>query len=510
MRLRRLAVAACLLPSALVAQGELSDTSIVERPLATLQRQIADGAISAERVTRAFLQRIADFDEKGPALNAIIAVNPDALAIARALDRRFARSGIVGSLHGIPVVVKASIDTADRMATSAGSIALADHYAATDAALVQRLRAAGAVLIAKANLSEWANFRSMRSTSGWSSLGGQTRNPYVLDRNPCGSSSGSAVAVAARLAPLAIGTETDGSIICPAGANGVVGIKPTIGLVSQRGIVPISASQDTAGPMARSVRDAALLLAVISERQTAPDAYSLLRGDLHSLRLGVWRDYEGAGKSSAVEAEYARTLGRLRDLGADLIDPILLHLGDDLRAAELEVLLHEFKAGLNAYLRATEAAPRSLDALIQFNIEHAADVMPHFGQELFLEAQRRGGLEDAVYRAATINSTERMRNLLENLFAEHRLDALVAPANSRAWRTDWANGDQFDVGSSSIAAVSGYPSITVPAAIVDELPLGVALVAKPEQEALLVDIAAAFERARGEFPGPKFLPSIDD
>jgi len=508
VEIRRLLLIACLLPSALAAQEPLRDASIAELPLAALQAQLADGTLSAEQVARAFLRRIADIDDAGPRLNAIIATNPDALAIARALDRRFDRDGAAGPLHGIPLVLKSNIDTADRMATSAGSIALANHYAAADAVLVQRLRAAGAVIIGKANLSEWGSFRSPRSTSGWSSLGGQTHNPYVLDRSPCGSSSGSAVAVAARLAPLAVGTETDGSIVCSAGTNGVVGIKPTIGSVSRRGIVPLAASQDTAGPLARSVRDAALLLAVMSESGVEPGAESIQRADLRGLRFGVVRNYKGAGGNPAVESAYAGALATLQAAGADLVDPILLRFGNGFRAAELELLLYEFKAGLNDYLEASETAPSSLAALIRFNREHASELMPHFGQEIFLAAQAKGGLESAAYQTAVANSTQRMRKVLQELFAEYELDALVAPVNGPAEQIDWGKGDQFDVSSSNIAAVSGYPSIAVPAALAGELPIGLAFIGEPHQEPLLISVAAAFERVRGEFPAPKFLPSL--
>jgi amidase len=510
VRALSLALLAALLSPALAAQPASIDAPLIELPLVTLQARLASGMLSAEAVTAAFLERIAAVDDSGPALNAIIAINPDAVDIARALDRRFARDGIVGPLHGIPVILKANIDTADRMVTSAGSLAMAGHYAAADAAVVERLRNAGAVILAKANLSEWANFRSTRSTSGWSSLGGQTRNPYVLDRSPCGSSSGSAAAVAARLAPLAIGTETDGSIVCPAGVNGVVGIKPTVGSVSRRGIVPLAASQDTAGPMARTVRDASLLLAVISERALPADADSAVRRDLRGLRLGVVRDYSGAGGSAAVDSALARALALLDEAGAQLIDPIMVRAGERVRAAELELLLYEFKAGLNAYLAGNEAAPASLAALIEFNAEHASTLMPHFGQELFVAAESKGGLDDDEYRAAVAGSTDHMRSVLEALFAEHDLDALVAPVNDRAWRIDWRNGDAFGVDSASTAAISGYPSIAVPAAMAGELPIGIAFIGEPYREPLLIDMAGVFERVRGPFPAPRFLESVPD
>jgi amidase len=411
-------------------------------------------------------------------------------------------------LHGIPVVLKASIDTADAMATTAGSRALAEHHATADAELVTRLRAAGAVIVAKANLSEWANFRSIRSTSGWSSLGGQTRNPYALDRNPCGSSSGSAVAVAAGLAPLAVGTETDGSIVCPAGANGIVGIKPTLGLVSQHGIIPIAASQDTAGPMARTVAGAALLLAAMQTVATAPDAYATERTDLRGIRLGVVRDHAGAGANPDVEAAVTRALALLADAGAELVDPIEVAVPRDENDPELKVLLYEFRVGVDAYLAGLETGPGSLEALIEYNRTHAAEVMPHFGQELFERAL--GATDEAAYRTARETSNAGMRARLDSLLATNALDALVAPTNSPAWKTDWINGDSFSLSSSSFAAVSGYPSITVPAELVHGLPVGVAFIGRPQSEALLIEIAAVFERSRAPLPRPEFFPTLEE
>jgi amidase len=474
-----------------------------------LAQELAAGRVAAEAITRAVLERIAALDDQGPTLNAIIEVNPDAIDIARELDRRLAAQGPVGSLHGVPVVLKANIDTGDSMATSAGSLALVGHHAAVDADLVVRLREAGAVIVAKANLSEWANFRSLRSTSGWSSLGGQTRNAYVLDRNPCGSSSGSAVAVAAGLAPLAVGTETDGSIVCPAGANAVVGIKPTLGLVSQRGIIPIAASQDTAGPIAQTVAGAALLLAAMHTAPDAPSAYATARTDLRGVRLGVVRDYMGAGENAAVEAPFARSLERLEEAGAALVDPIALALPEGVRDAELQVLLYEFKAGIDTYLRAAHVEPGSLEALIAFNEARASEVMPHFGQEIFLMAEQRGDLAGPEYATAVATSQKVMRERLAALFAAHDLDALVAPVNAPAWKTDWANGDAFSLSSSSMAAMSGRPSIAVPAGLVGELPVAIAFVGEPFGEGALIEIAAAFERARGPLPRPKFLPTLE-
>jgi amidase len=488
-------------------QPEPSDADIVALDALELREEVAAGRVSALRVTQVYLRRIAALDDSGPSLGAVIEVNPDAEVIARALDERFRNGTIVGPLHGVPVLVKASIDTADQMATSAGSLALAEHRARADADVVARLRAAGAVLLGKANLSEWANFRSMASTSGWSSLGGQTRNPYVLDRNPCGSSSGSAVAVAARLAPLAVGTETDGSIVCPAAANGVVGIKPTIGTISQRGIVPIAHSQDTAGPLARTVADAALLLAALVDPGAlapppAPDS-------VEGLRIGVVRNFQGAGDEPDVEQSFSTTLGWLARAGAVLVDPVEAALPPSVEEAELAILLAESHDDLDAYLATVQRGPRTLDELIDFNLAHADEVMPHFGQELLLAAHASAGATGPEY-AAALETTAAARTTLAALFAEQRLDALVAPANARAWRTNLAAGDAFSVSSSGIAAVSGYPSIAVPVAISNELPLGVALIGKPREESRLLVLAAAIERQRGSFPEPRFLPSVED
>jgi amidase len=515
--LAALAAVAGLVPACTPVR-DFADAEIVELTAIELARELAAGALTAERVTRVFLDRIAAIDDAGPTLAAVIEVNPDALEIARELDRRRRDEGPVGPLHGVPVLLKANIDTADALATSAGSLALAEHRASQDAPLVARLRAAGAVVLGKTNLSEWANFRATASTSGWSSLGGQTRNPYVLDRTPCGSSSGAAVAVAARLAPLAIGTETDGSIVCPAASNGVVGVKPTLGLVSGRGIVPIAKSQDTAGPIARTVRDAALLLGVIEEPGSgaAPASspstrgagpYAPSRESLAGLRVGAVRDYAGAGDEPETEASYERALALLRAEGAEVVDPVNVGLDLAVSRAELQVLLHEFRVQIDEYLDTVAAGPRSLEELIAYDIVNAPKVMPFFAQDLLVAAHATEGLAAPGYRDA-LATLERFREGLAARFAEQRLDVLVAPANSRAWRVDFLTGDRASVSSSAIAAVSGYPSVAVPASLVSELPLGVLLIAKPHDEALLLDVAAAFEDARGAWPPPRFLPTI--
>ena len=373
---------------------ELADADIVALDAVALRAEIAAGRVSALQVTQAYLRRIAALDDAGPMLVGRHRDQPRCggdRPAARRAARPAARSG---PLHGVPVLLKANIDTADRMATSAGSLALAEHRARADADIVARLRAAGAVVLGKTNLSEWANFRSTKSTSGWSSLGGQTRNPYVLDRNPCGSSSGSAVAVAARLAPLAVGTETDGSIVCPAGVNGVVGIKPTIGTVSQRGIVPIAHSQDTAGPLARTVADAALLLSVLAE-PGAERRPALASATSQAYASASCATIDGAGRDAAVEAGFAQALRWLERAGVVLVDPVQAALGSAVEEAELTILLAEFRDDLGAYLADVERGPRTLDELIAFNAARAAEVMPHFGQELLLAARDGGGTADA-------------------------------------------------------------------------------------------------------------------
>jgi amidase len=474
----------------------------------SLAAELAAGRVTAEQATLAALERIGAIDAAGPMLNAVIELNPDALAIARELDARMKETGPVGPLHGMPVAVKANIDTADSMATTAGSLALANHHAAEDAELIRLLREAGAVVVAKTNLSEWANFRGTNSSSGWSSLGGQTKNPYALDRSPCGSSSGSAVAVAARILPLAVGTETDGSIVCPASVNGIVGIKPTIGSVSQNGIIPIAATQDIAGPMARTVRGAALLLGVLQGR--ADFFHSIgYRDDLRGVRIGVLRDYVGAGNDPRVAAAYGQWLALLERAGAELIDPVRLGLPESFRNAELEVLLHEFKAGINAYLADSDIEPDSLRALIDYNSANAGLVMPHFGQELFELAQGRGELNDPVYREALAATRDWLRARLESLFFDTRILALVAPVAGPAWRIDWEEGDTFSISSSSVAAVSGYPSIAVPAGLIEELPVAIAFIGVPDSEELLISIADVFERIRDEVPAPRYLSNVD-
>lgn len=488
-------------------EANLAETDFAEADIATLQQLMAAGETTAVELTDYYLDRIAAIDEAGVQLNAIIEINPEARDIAADLDRERAESGARGPLHGIPVVLKANIDTGDRMATSAGSLALADHRAADDAYFVARLREAGAVILAKGNLSEWANFRSTQSSSGWSSLGGQTANAYDPRRNPCGSSSGSAVAVSANLTVLAVGTETDGSVVCPASINGIVGIKPTLGLVSRDGIIPIAHSQDTAGPMARTVRDAALMLnamaaaddndpAAASRPPTLPDFAANLSPDgLDRKRIGVVRSYSGAGRDARVEQMLGDSIRLLEDHGAIIVDPVDIDT-DGMGDAEYEVLLYEFKADLNDYLSSSGAPYKTLAELIEFNEDNADSVMPFFGQEIFIAAESKGPLSDEAYLDALDTSKRIAQDGIDNAMAEHNLDALLAPTNGPAWLTDHINGDNFSVGSSSLAAVSGYASITVPAGNVFGLPLGLSFIGGAFAERQLIEIAYAFEQQR--------------
>jgi len=494
---------------ALVALAACSgaDRDFSESSIADLHDQMQRGELSSAELVDWYIDRIEAIDQAGPGLNAIIEINPDARDTAASLDQEWRSSGPRGPLHGIPVVLKANIDTADQMYTSAGSLALAEHVPEEDAFIVKRLRNAGAVILAKSNLSEWANFRSSRSSSGWSSVGGQTRNPYDTARSPCGSSSGSGVAVAANLTVVAVGTETDGSVVCPSGMNGIVGIKPTLGLVSRSGIIPGAHSQDTAGPMARSVRDAAILLTamtgidaddpVTAAAEIHHDYSANLTADgLSGKRIGVIRSYYGAGSDPGVEEVFEASIAALKAQGAEIVDDIHIAIGD-MYDDEDTVFLYELKADLAAYFNTSGAPVESLADVIAFNKAHADTVMPIFGQDYFLLAQESGPLTDEAYQAALENSKRAARAGIDGALKEDELDALIAPTNGPAWMIDHINGDTFSVGSSSLAAVSGYPNITVPAGFVSGLPIGLSFIGKPWNEKQLIEIAYAFEQATG-------------
>ncbi len=502
------------LPS--VAPFELDEVSILE-----LQRRMDSGQETARAVGEKYLRRIEEIDGQGPALRSVIEVNPDALAIAVALDRERREAGARGPLHGIPILIKDNIDTADQMTTTAGSLALEGSIAERDSFVVRKLREAGAVLLGKTNLSEWANFRSTRSTSGWSGRGGLTRNPYALDRNPCGSSSGSGVAASANLCSAAIGTETDGSIVCPSNANGIVGIKPTVGLVSRTGIIPISHSQDTPGPMARTVADAVAVLGALTG--VDPDdpytqagqgrshtGYSrfLDPSGLRGARIGLVRRLLGFHPD--VDRIVEEAVAAMRSQGAMIVDPADIPTWGDWSESEREVMLYEFKAGLNAYLTQLGGSPRvrSLKDLIRFNEENADREMPYFGQEHFIQAQARGPLTDKRYRDALARNLRLSQDEgIDRVMKEHRLDALLAPTGGPAWVTDLINGDSYGGGSSGGAAVAGYPDVTVPAGFVHGLPVGISFFGRAWSEGNLIRLAYAFEQATQVRRPPQFRPT---
>jgi len=486
-----------------------------EATITELHDRMHRGELTSEKLIGWYLQRIELIDRDGPSLNSIIELNPEALLIARALDEEWQESGPRGPMHGIPVILKANIDTADQMRTTAGSLALEFHTPPEDAFIVSRLRDAGAVILGKANLSEWANFRSDRSSSGWSSIGGQTRNPYDTTRNPCGSSSGSAVAVAANLTVVAIGTETDGSVVCPSGTNGVVGIKPSLGLVSRSGIIPIAHSQDTAGPMARTVRDAAILLAAMTgidpmdplsaESGHAPTDYTanLAADALDGKRIGVIRSFYGSDSNPGVEAILTASIEALEQQGVEIVDDINIE-ADAMWDAESIILDYEFKADLAIYFERSGAPFSTLTDIIEFNEAHADTVMPIFGQDRMIAADEAGELSDEKYLNALEVSKRISQTNIDSLLSEHNLDALIAPTNGPAWVTDHVNGDSFHISSSSYAAVSGYPNVTVPAGFVAGLPVGMSFIGTMNSDKSLIEIAYAFEQATTVRRPPEF------
>lgn len=499
-----------------------------EATIADLQAAMAAGETSALEITRGYLARIASLDRAGPTLRAVLETNPDAEAIAQALDEERRAGHVRGPLHGIPILLKDNIDTADRTMTTAGSLALVGAAPGEDATVAARLRAAGAVLLGKCNLSEWANYRSTHSSSGWSGRGGQCRNPHVLDRSPSGSSSGSAVAAAAGLSAAALGTETDGSIISPANACGVVGLKPTVGLTSRAGVIPIAHTQDAVGPLARTVADAAALLGPLAGpdprdeatgasrgRSLADYTVALSPGGLRATRLGVVRNL-GFGRSPKVDAVMERALEALRDAGATLVD-VELPAGQRAAAeAEEVVLRYEFRADLNAYLATRhdvaltrEGYPPTLAGLIAFNAAHHAEELAHFGQELFVAAEASGPLSDPAYLEAL--ETSRRLSGAEGIGAALRsanLDALVAPTGSPARPIDLVNGDAHGFGISGPSARAGYPLVTVPAGMVEGLPVGLAFLGRPWSEATLLRLAYAYEQATRERRSPTYLPTL--
>ncbi len=491
-----------------------------ELSLAELQSGMASGRWTSKALVAGYLARIRSLDQAGPKLHSVIELNPDALAIATALDRERREKGPRGPLHGIPILIKDNIDTADKMHTTAGSLALLDAPTPTaDAFVVQRLREAGAVILGKTNLSEWANFRGKSSTSGWSGRGGLTRNPYSLDRNPSGSSSGSAVAVAASLCAAAVGTETDGSIVSPSNACGIVGLKPTLGLVSRSGIIPIAHSQDTAGPMARSVRDVAILLGAMAGLDAKDSATESSRGKavedytrfldpagLKGARLGVVRSF--MGPSPHLAKAFTAALEVLKAAGAELVDPIELTTSayDD---PEFEVLLYEFKTGLKAYLAARGGALKEFDSLIAFNEAHADQELAYFGQQILLQAKDKGPLTEPAYLKA-LETCRRLSRTegIDAVMDKHRLDALLAPTGNPADVTDLVNGGGGGGSCSSPAAVAGYPHLTVPMGFMFGLPMGLSFFGRAWSERMLLNLGFAFEQINQARRPPLFLPTV--
>jgi len=492
-----------------------------EATISQLQSAMLAGRLTAATLTLHYLRRIRDLDRRGPKLNSVIELNPDAIPLADALDRERKARGPRGPLHGIPVLLKDNISTHDKMMTTAGSLALAGSIPPTDAFLVRRLRAAGAVILGKTNLSEWANFRSTHSTSGWSGRGGLTLNPYALDRNPSGSSSCSGAAASANLCAVAVGTETDGSVTSPASFNGLVGIKPTLGLVSRSGIIPIAHSQDTAGPMTRTVADAAILLSCMAGSDAEDPATAAASGKMadytafldpsafRGARIGVAREYFGT--LHAVDQLTEDAIAAMKSHGAEIMDPADLPSHGKLGDGEDEVLLHEFKADLNKYLAwlGPSAPVHSLAEIIQFNEQNKAREMPWFGQELFLKAQAKGPLTDKTYLDALANNHRLCRDEgIDAIMDQMQLDAIIAPTSGPAHRTDLLWGDRDTGGCTTPAAVAGYPHITVPMGMVDGLPVGISFFGRAWSEPRLLGLAFAFEQITRARQPPRFLPSL--
>ncbi len=496
-----------------------------EWTISELQEKMTSGEWSARKIAEMYLERISAFDKNGPKVNSVIETNPDALEIASFLDEERAAGKTRGPLHGIPILIKDNIDTHDRMQTTSGSLALEGNIAPRDAFIVQRLRKAGALILGKTNLSEWANFRGKHSVSGWSSRGGLTRNPYALDRSACGSSSGSGAAVAANFCAAAIGTETDGSIICPAQTNGIVGIKPTLGLWSRSGIIPIAHSQDTAGPMARTVSDAAILLGALTgidkrdsaarsgEKRALRDYTKFLdKNGLKGARIGVARNMAGTGPR--IIKIFESCIDAMKQAGAVIVDPADVPNFNKFSKTELEVLHYEFRADLNKYLASLNGTARvkTMADVIKFNEENKARVMPYFGQEHMLTAQEKKSLVDKKYREAlSKNRSLTRKDGIDAAMKKHKLDAIIVPSGGPSWMIDLVNGDaiNWDMESTSPAAVAGYPHITVPAGYVFGLPVGISFFAKAWQEPTLIKLAYAFEQAMKVRKPPQFLPTAD-
>jgi len=505
-----------------VAPADIPAFELDETTIADLQDGMKSGKFTARSIAEKYLARIDAIDKQGPAINSIIELNPDALAIADEMDAERRSKGARGPLHGIAVLIKDNIDTYDRMMTTAGSLALVGAKPPKDSTVAAKLRAAGAVILGKTNLSEWANIRSSHSTSGWSGRGGLTKNPYALDRNACGSSSGSGAAIAANLCAVAIGTETDGSVVCPSSANGLVGIKPTVGLVSRAGIVPISHSQDTAGPMARTLRDAATLLSAIvgadpsdsatvaSQGKTQSDYTQFLDPNgLRGARIGVARKYFGF--SEAVDSLMESALEAMKKQGATLVDPADLATFGKFDDSEFLVFLYELKADLNSYLSrlGSSSQVHTLKDIIDFNEKNKGKEMPYFGQDIFIKSEAKGPLSDQPYLDAVEKNHRFARTEgIDALMDKNKLDAIVAPTAGPACLTDLLDGDHFTGGSSNAAAVAGYPNINVPAGYIGGMPVGISFFGRAWSEPTLIKIAYSFEQATKFRKAPQFLPTV--
>ena len=499
------------------ATGNIPDNSwLEEMTIGELQQGYKDNKFTVSGVVTAYLSRITEIDKNGPALNSIIQINPDALKIAEDLDREKAEGSVTGPLFGIPVVIKDNIDTHDRMPNTAGATVLRNSFPKTDSWVAKKLREAGAVIIAKSNLSEWANFRGTSSTSGWSGIGGQTRNPYVLDRNPCGSSSGSGVAVSANLCMLAIGTETDGSIVCPSNNNGIVGLKPTVGLISRSGIIPISFTQDTPGPMGRTVEDVAIALGALtgidsSDSKTLASKGKSLAGYTGSLkkdgiagkRIGVIKG--SSSYSFKVDTLLKQAVSFLKNNGAEVIE-VESPKGSDYEDDEFNVLLYEFKDGLTKYFTGlgNDAPVKSLSELIVFNKNDTIELR-FFDQKILEQAEKKGDLSSPEYKKSLARMLKATReNGIDKIMNSNDLDALIAPTGSPAWKTDLILGDHFVGGSSSLAAVSGYPAITVPMGFIENLPVGITFFGRAWSEPVLIEIAYSYEQGTKHRKAPKY------
>ena len=501
---------------------EVKAFELDEITISELQDGMNSGKFTARSLVEKYKTRIDEIDKHGPAINSVIELNPDALAIAEELDRERKAKGKRGPLHGISIMIKDNIDTADRMMTTAGSLALVGSKPPKDSFVVQKLRAAGAVILGKTNLSEWANIRSSHSTSGWSGRGGLTRNPYALDRNACGSSSGSGAATSANLCAAAIGTETDGSIVCPSSSNGLAGIKPTVGLVSRSGIIPIAHTQDGAGPMCRTVRDAAIVLGALtgidpddaataaSAGKSPPDhAQFCDPNGLKGARIGVARKYFGF--NDAVDALMEQSLDAMKKQGATLVDPADIETFGKFDESELLIFMYELKADLNAYLArlGSNAPVHTLKEIIEFNEKNRQKEMPYFGQDLFVKAEAKGPLTEKAYLDAIEKNHQLARTEgIDAVMDKHRLDALVAPTAGPAWLTDLINGDHAAGGSSNAAAVAGYPNINVTAGFIFGLPVGISFFGRAWSEPTLIRIAYSFEQTTKARQAPRFLPTI--